>query len=165
MARPRTNPDSSIFAAILDLIEQGGEKAVAFSTVAKATGLAAPSLVQRYGGLAQMIHTALEGEWSRIETRTGQALDEASASDKGAQGLLKAMAPPPSSALLAASSRDTALSARVTSWRAQVEASLARHCGDSERAAMIFALWIGQGVIEAFGPRGFKMKDALRRLG
>ena len=49
MARPRTIPDPEIFAAIRALLAQGGDKAVAFSSVARATGLAAPTLVQRYG--------------------------------------------------------------------------------------------------------------------
>ena len=49
MSRPRLIPDAEIFAAILRQIAAAGEKSVAFSTIARATGLAAPSLVQRYG--------------------------------------------------------------------------------------------------------------------
>ena len=59
MARPRTLPDSDVFAAILLMIASEGEKSVAFSAVARATGLAGASLVQRYGPLPQMVEAAL----------------------------------------------------------------------------------------------------------
>lgn len=165
MARPRTIPDATIFAAILHLMDQGGERAVSFSAVARATGLAAPSLVQRYGSLAAMIRQALDAEWARLEQATEQALAGIKAADKGAQALLKALAPGPGAALLAASARDAALTKRAAAWRAGVEAALADLIGDGERAAMLLSLWSGQTMWEALSPRSFRMKDAIRRLG
>ena len=58
MPRNRTIPDSQIFAAIQDLLDTGGDKAVSFGTVAVRTGLAAPTLVQRYGNREGMIRAA-----------------------------------------------------------------------------------------------------------
>lgn len=165
MARPRTIPDATIFATIVAMIEQGGERTVSFSTVARATGLAAPSLVQRYGSLPGMIRAALGGEWQRIHAATLTAITEVKAADKGAQALLKALSPGPGAALLAASSRDAPLSEEAARWRAEVQAALTSLMGDGERAAMLFALWIGQGLWEGMGERGFKLKDALKRLG
>jgi hypothetical protein len=63
MARPRTLPDSDVFAVILQRIATDGEKSVAFSAISRATGLAGASLVQRYGSLAQMVEAALNWGW------------------------------------------------------------------------------------------------------
>lgn len=160
MSRPRTIPDSDVFAAILRLIAEEGEKAVAFSSVARATGLSAPSLVQRYGALPQMIHAALLHEWTRIEATTVTAMAEAA---KGPQAMLKALTNPPSPAMLAASLRDAALRDRARAWRQRVEAALAGR-GDKDAAAMLFAAWQGQALWDGISDKGFKMKDAIKRL-
>ena len=165
MGRPRTIPDADIFAAILRLIAAGGEKAVAFSTVAQATGLAAPSLVQRYGALTQMVHTALVGEWDRLDTATAASIAETAAAAKGPQALLKALSPPPSPALLAASLRDVKLRNRASAWRNRVVIALTGLQGDDDLASMLFAAWIGQALWEGFGDKSFKLKDLLKRLG
>jgi AcrR family transcriptional regulator len=165
MPRPRLIPDTTIFAAILQLLEQGGERSIAFSSVARATGLAAPSLVQRYGSLPQMIEQALAGEWQRIEAMTASALAEVQAADKGPQALLKALSPGPGAALLAASSRHAELAARAAAWAGSVQTALAERTGDPERAAMLFALWSGQSLWQNLSPRGFRLKDAIKRLG
>ena len=165
MSRPRTIPDQDIFAAILRLIAEGGEKAVAFSSVARATGLSAPSLVQRYGALPDMIRAALLGEWDRIDGVTTLAIAEMSASAKGPQGLLKALSPAPGPAVLAASARDARLRDRARIWRHRVETALAQHGGDTEAAAMLFATWQGQSFWDGISDKGFKLKDAIKRLG
>ena len=165
MARPRTIPDTVIYAAILRLIAEGGEKAVAFSTVAEATHLAAPSLVQRYGALPKMVHAALWGEWDRLDGICGAAIVETLGAAKGPQALLKALSPAPGPALLAASLRNAALRDRASLWRHRVVKTLTDQLGDADTAAMLFAAWIGQGLWEGFGDKGFKVKDVLKRLG
>ena len=165
MSRPRTIPDSVIFAAILRLITEGGEKVVAFSTVARATGLSAPSLVQRYGALPDMIRAALHGEWDRIGALTTQAIADMPTAAKGPQSLLKALSPAPSAAVLAASLRDARLRDRARIWRHTVETALAQHGGDNEAAAILFAAWQGQSVWEGISEKGFRLKDAIKRLG
>ena len=164
MSRPRTIPDADVFAAILHLITEGGEKSVAFSTVARATGLAAPSLVQRYGALPKMVQAALTGEWDRLEAMTTAAIAANISNGKGAQALLKALFPGPSPALLAASLRDAKLRGRATRWRQQVVTALGAQKGDADMAAMIFAAWIGQAVWEGYGTKGFKLKDLVRQF-
>lgn len=165
MPRPRTIPDSTIFAAIIRLIEEGGERSVAFSTVARATGLAAPSLVQRYGALPQMIRAAFLGEWDRLGQIAAAAQAEVAATGKGSSALLKALSPGPGPALLAASRRDPELAARAMAWRAGVEAALVGLSEEEDRASILVALWSGQTLWEGLAPRGFKLKDAIRRLG
>lgn len=169
MARPRTLPDSQVFSAILQLIAAEGEKAVAFSAVSRATGLAGASLVQRYGGLPVMVEAALAWGWDRLDALASEVEAEVVAHDKGAQALLKALtersASLPMTALLAASLRHARLRLRAAEWRARVEGLLAARLHDAERASMLFSAWQGQILWEGAGEKGFKLKDALKRLG
>ena len=164
MARPRRIPDAEIFAAILRLITADGEKAVAFSSVARATGLAAPSLVQRYGALTSMVQAALLAEWDRLDALADTALTEIAVAGKGPQALLKALGPQATAALLAASLRDAALRERAANWRTKVEAALEAKLHDGEAAALLFATWQGQLLWDRLGSKGFKLKDAFKRL-
>ena len=165
MARPRTIPDSEIFAAILRLIGAEGEKAVAFSAVARASGLAAPSLVQRYGSLPGMVQAAWEAEWDRLDAATDTALATIEHSGKGTQALLKALGADTTAALLAASQRDPELRARAAHWREKIEAALTARLKNAEAAAMLFAAWQGQLLWGNGGEKGFRMKDAIKKLG
>ena len=165
MSRPRTIPDTDIYAAILRLIAEGGEKSVAFSTVARATGLAAPSLVQRYGALPEMVHTALLGEWDRLDSVTQTVVNSAATTAKGPVALLKALSPAPSPALLAASLRHATLRSRASTWRSHVMAALVARQGDADQAAMLFAAWMGLGSWDGFGDKGFKLKDLAKVNG
>ena len=163
MARPRTIPDAFVFAAILRQIAEGGEKSVTFASVARATGLSAPSLVQRYGALPDMIHAALLHHWTQIDITTEAAISEAATAAKGPQALLKALTLTPSPAVLAASLRDAALRDRAKGWRQRVEAALAGR-GDKDAAAMLFAAWQGQALWDGISDKGFRLKDAIKRL-
>ena len=165
MSRPRLIPDADIFAAILRLIAAGGEKSVAFSSISRATGLAAPSLVQRYGSLSGMVQAAYLAEWDRLDALTDTALAEVDANGKGPQALLKSLGLETSAALLAASQRDAALRDRAANWRNRVEAALEGKLRDAEAAAILFAAWQGQLLWHAAGDKGFKLKDAIKRLG
>jgi hypothetical protein len=164
MSRPRTIPDADVFDAILRLIAEGGEKTVAFSSVARSTGLSAPSLVQRYGALPAMTAAALHHCWDQTDARTVAAIAETAAADKGPQALLKLLSPPPSPSVMAASLRDAALRQRAKAWRQRVEAALTGRSGDKDAASMLFAAWQGQCLWDGIAEKGFKMKDAIKRL-
>jgi hypothetical protein len=165
MPRTRTIPDARIFAAIQSMLDEGGDKAVSFATVAAATGLAAPTLVQRHGSRDGMVKAARLARWARREAETAKAID--STADKGPQALLKALTPI-SAAELAIDRRDPDLAQRVAAWRATVEASLALRLGTGpkarEGAALLFAAWQGQALMSDTGKGAFKLKDAVRRL-
>lgn len=173
MARPRTIPDEDVFAAIRALLAQGGDKAVAFSSVARATGLAAPTLVQRYGSREGMVKAALLAAWDALDTRTDQAEASAPLNGKGAVALLKALGDqdsgPDDLALLAVEFRDADLRARAAAWRARVEAALATRLGGGAKGqdlgAILFAAWQGQALWAMAGGRSFRLKDAAKRLG
>jgi AcrR family transcriptional regulator len=172
MGRTRTIPDADIFAAIRTLLTEKGEKAVAFSSVARATGLAAPTLVQRYGSRDAMLRAALAAAWDALDAATDAAAGVAPLNAKGAAQLLKALSGDgPEAAdltLLAADFRDPDLRARAAAWRATVEGALALRLGGGARGreagAILFAVWQGQALWRLAGGRGFKLKDALKRL-
>ncbi len=164
MSRPRTIPDADVFSAILRLIAEGGEKSVAFSSVARSTGLSAPSLVQRYGALPAMIAVALHHCWDQTDARTVAAIAQTTAAEKGPQALLKLLSPPPAPSVMAASLRDAGLRQRAKTWRQRVEGALAGRSGDKDAASMLFAAWQGQCLWDGIADKGFKMKDAIKRL-
>lgn len=165
MPRTRIIADATVFAAIQRLLEEGGDKAVSFGTVSTATGLAPPTLVQRYGSREGMVRAARLSAWESLEHRTAEAM--ANTADKGPQGLLKAIgdvAP----AAFAADLRDPALAARADGWRMGVETALTLRLGGGpkarESAALLFAAWQGQALWSAAGEPGFRLKDAVKRL-
>lgn len=169
MPRVRTIPDADIFAAIRQLLAEGGDKAVAFGSVARATGLAAPTLVQRYGSREAMLRAALMAAWDALDAATAAAEGQSETGPKGAQAMLKALeGEATDAALLAADFRDAALRDRAAAWRQQVETALAVRLGGGakarEAAAMLFAAWQGQRLWLAAGGKGFKLKDAVKRL-
>ena len=171
MPRPRTIPDAAIFAALRQLLLTGGEKAVAFSTVAQATGLAAPTLVQRFGSRDEMVRAALNDGWDRLDAALDLAALDSILGSKGIPALLKAVGSAldgAEAALLGVSLRDAALQQRAQAWRARVEAELALRLGGgakaAETAAMLFALWQGQAVWHGAGGKGYRLKDAVKRL-
>jgi AcrR family transcriptional regulator len=165
MPRTRTIPDDRIFAALQSLLDEGGDKAVSFATVSAATGLAAPTLVQRYGSRDGMVRAARLASWAAREAEAAKAIAETG--DKGPQALLKALAPV-DAAGLAVDLRDPDLTQRLAAWRAMVEAALALRLGGGQKAreaaALLFAAWQGQALLAPAGEGGFKLKDAVKRL-
>lgn len=166
MARPRSIPDDDIFAAIRTALARDGEKAVAFGPVAQMTGLAAPSLVQRYGSRDGMVRAALLDGWQKLAART-ELVD-----DPHPHGLLKALTEPATlmtdPALMAVTLRDPALAQSAQEWRTQVETLLTLRMGGGakgrEAATLLFAAWMGQVQWLRAGGKGFRLKDAARRL-
>lgn len=165
MSRSRTIPDESIFTAIQRLLDQGGDKAVSFRTVSTATGLAPPTLVQRYGSRDAMVRAARLAAWQALDQRTADAI--AGTANKGPQGLLKAIGAVDTTAL-AADLRDPDLAIRAAAWRATVESALAQRLGNGpkarENASLLFAAWQGQTLWSKVGEPAFRLKDAVRRL-
>ena len=168
MARPRTIPDDAIFAEVRRLLAEGGDKAVAFASVARATGLAAPSLVQRYGTRDAMLRAALTAAWDALDHQTGLA--EAAAADSPV-ALLKALGADSGIvdlSRLAAGFRDPDLRARAGAWRNRVETALAQLLGGGtkarETAAVLFVAWQGRMLWQDVGGKAMRLKDVVRRL-
>lgn len=137
---------------------------MAFASVARATGLAAATLVQRFGSREAMVLAALQAQWDRAEAVLARA--DLPLNAKGAVALLKTL--PDVAALVCQSQRHPALRARAHSWRGAVLSKLAAQLGGgakgAEAAAAAFALWQGQSLWKSHGDKGFRLKDTLRRL-
>ncbi|MGB8814657.1 MAG: transcriptional regulator [Paracoccaceae bacterium] len=172
MARLKTIPDADVHAAIRQLLVAGGDKAVAFASVARATGLAAPTLVQRFKTRELMLRAALLAAWDQLDAAIIRAEAEAPMQAKGAQTLMKSLAASCPDAvditLLAVDFRDAALRQRALNWRNRVESALAVRLGSGvrgqETAAILFAAWQGQMLWQIAGGKGFRLKDAVKRL-
>jgi AcrR family transcriptional regulator len=165
MPRTRVIPDDQVFAILQRLLQDKGDRAVSFGSVAAATGLAPPTLVQRYGSRDAMVRAARLAAWDRLDERTAKAM--ADTSGKGPQGLLKALGPVEATGF-AADLRDPDLALRAAAWRTTVEAALAERLGTGQKAresaALLFAAWQGQALWSAAGEPGFRLKDAVKRL-
>ena len=162
MSRTKAIPDTTVFAAIRQMLIADGDRAVSFAAVGRAAKLAAPTLVQRFGSRDAMVRAALLAAWDDLDAAAATAI----AGDKGPQGLLKALdLSPPDPALLDLTLRDPVLRDRASQWRNRVEAALATRLGGGDKAcegaAILFAAWQGQRLWLA---DGFRLKDAVKRL-
>lgn len=164
MARSKIISDAEVFATIRQLLASGGDKAISFGAVARATKLAPSTLAQRFGTVAAMRTAALHDGWQDLSTATTDAL--AATAGKGPQGLLKALdsIAVPVTNLLRTTSDDTSR-ALAADWRQMVETALAQRIGQGEKsresANILFAAWQGQVL---WGGEGFRLKDAVKRL-
>lgn len=165
MPRTRTIPDDRIFLSIQRLLDEGGDRSVSFASVAAATGLAPPTLVQRYGSRDGMVRAARLAAWGKLASMTAEAIAETE--KKGPQALLKALGSAYPVGLMS-DCRDPDIALEAAAWQATVESALALRFGTGQKAresaALLFAAWQGQLLWSRVGQGGFKLKDAVRRL-
>lgn len=167
MVRKKLILDSEVLAIVVKILLLNGEKSVTFAAVARKSGLSAPTLVQRFGSCAAMIEAALSNAWDQMATGTDEVLVQTK--DKGVQAVLKALAQRGDApALLLASLKSPAMTARAKAWRDTVEAALALKLGSgakaNETAALAFAAWQGRQLWDGAGGKGFRFGEALKRL-
>lgn len=171
MPRSRTIPDREVLTAVRQMLAHGGDKAVSFSTVAQASGLAGSTLAQRYATRDGMVMAALKDGWDRLIEVTAAAEGEAAMSAKGIPTLLKRITRDAGEdvALLAQRQGSAALRDRAEDWRLRMESAIAMRLGDNDRAresaAMVFAAWQGRLLWGLDSDSGFRLKDAIKRLG
>ncbi len=158
MARQKIIPDSTVFAALRHIVATQGQQAASFRAVGRATGLAAATLVQRFGSADGMLVAAMLDGWTEADAALAAAAADTAKSDKGAAALLKAL--PQTPPLLP----DAALQERAAIWQRQVVRELTLRLKDGQAAAILFAAWQGRLMWDASGSRGFALKDAVRRL-
>lgn len=172
MARPRRIADTSIFALIRTLLAEQGPRGVSFAAVALRCGLAAPSLVERYGSRDQMVRAALTDGWDRLDQTTTLAIAATGNGSKGAAALLKSLAPsdpalpPPDLPVLLGQMPDPALRQRAALWRQRVIEVLAEKLNypGQDRAEMLFAAWQGRLFWEPVTAGSFRLRDAARLI-
>ncbi|MBL4918037.1 transcriptional regulator [Szabonella alba] len=166
MPRRKILSDSAVLSLALDRLAAGGERALTFGAMARASGLAASTLVQRFGTQEAMVTAALAQGWETALATLDKAETEAALTPKGALALLKAL--PPLPAPLATALPGGRDADRAALWRLRVEAALACRLGGgakaAETAAILFAFWQGQSLWHDAGGRAARLKDVLRRL-
>lgn len=165
MARPKLQDDTKILAHLMAALAESGEKALTFGVISQRCGLAPATLSQRFGSVEGMIRAAGCAEWARLTVALHDAEDDALASAKGVQALLKHL-PIPGAQLLALSLRDAELTKAAETWRSEVEAALAKRRGGGAKgrdaAALIFAAWQGRALWEAAGGKSFRLSDLMK---
>ncbi|PRH87232.1 TetR family transcriptional regulator [Labrys okinawensis] len=91
MTRPKTLPDQTVLEAALQLLHTKGPEALTFAGLAQACGLAAATLVQRFGSKAQLKQAALLHAWDRLDEKTSQLAAGIDRTPAGAVDLLVAL--------------------------------------------------------------------------
>lgn len=165
MARPKILSDHEVLTEARRLHQIGGDKALSFGALARATGLAASTLAQRFATIDGLQAAAAQDGWRVLIARAEDA--DLLAEGKGAPGYLKAQEGCAAEAarLLALGGRDPVSRNLAEAWRMQVETGLALRLGQGDRARMaaaaLFALWQGQALWPGME---LKLKDLARRL-
>jgi AcrR family transcriptional regulator len=93
MGRSKTVSDSVVLSRLLAVLEIAGPQGLTFSKAAKAAGLSAATLVQRFGTREAMIEAVLLHAWDRLDAVTAAADVEAPAGPPGAISLLMRLMP------------------------------------------------------------------------
>lgn len=142
---------------------QTGPDGLTFARAAKASGLAAATLVQRYGNRERLVEAVLLQAWNRLDAETAAADTEEDLSPEGAIRLLLRLMPPDSAErnasdgllLLREDVRNPRLRARGAAWGRELASALGRRLStDGQEADLLgwqmAALWQGAHTWWAF---------------
>jgi AcrR family transcriptional regulator len=91
MPRKRTIPDQDLLDAALILVRASGPESLTFTALAQRSGLAASTIVQRFGTKAGMLRAALLRAWDLLDESTERALGHAGSGPNGVVELLLAL--------------------------------------------------------------------------
>ena len=178
--RPKTLPDSDVLEAALKLIHADGPEALTFAALAKASGLSAATLVQRFGSKDELKRRALHAAWDHLDARTARLDATLPRTPEGAIAMLVALsadyggidAYAEGLLVLREDFRDPGLRARGAAWKAALAAALeARFACEPAAPAgiglMMASQWQGSLLWWAFEPDtdvAAAVEDGLRRF-
>ena len=143
MPRPKTLGDAEVLAAAHRLVHERGPSALTLAALARACGLSASTLVQRFESKPQLMRSTLSYAWDRLDERTA----ELGAVPKTADGAI---------ALLAGPSR--------LWWDRVLRGRVAHPAGGPSRPRTAGARRGLEGVAVA-GHRGLLLRHAARTAG
>lgn len=134
MARRKTIPDEQVLDTILETLMQTGPAGLTFARAAKASGLSAATLVQRYGDREALVEAVLLRAWDILDRETSAAdAEEALTPDGAIAFLLRLMAPDNAERdatdgllLLREDIRNPKLRARGAAWGHRIAQALGR---------------------------------------
>lgn len=177
MPRKRTIPDDTLLDEALELAHRDGPEALSFGAVAARTGLAASTLVQRFGTRADMLRATLQRAWDHLDRLTAEAAAAAGDGPAGVVDLLLALTGtyPADDAgdyadqllLLREDLRDPVLRARGEAWIASLVAAVEQRLGGAPVGLTVVAHWQGLVTVWAFtrpAPLDRFVADALTDL-
>lgn len=132
MPRPKTLPDTDVLEAAYKLMHRKGPEALTFSTLAKACGLSASTLVQRFKSKAELVHSTLSYAWDGLDEKTATLSANVPSTPEGAIQLLTMLsrdyggieAYADALLILREDLRDPALRARGAKWKAVLTQAL-----------------------------------------
>jgi AcrR family transcriptional regulator len=88
MPRRKTVADQAVLETAHRLIHEIGPEALTFASLAKACGLSASTLVQRFGTKAGLIQATLLWAWDRLDEKTARLAAEMPRTPRGALAIL-----------------------------------------------------------------------------
>lgn len=140
VSRTRSIPDETLLDGALAVIRRAGPERATFAAVAAETGLAAATLVQRFGSKPALVRAALLRAWDLLDGRTAACDATAPATPEGAIELLVVLSRDYGEGdeyaeglmILREDLRDPVLRRRGVRWGEALATALGRRLGDRE---------------------------------
>ncbi|WP_131855575.1 TetR/AcrR family transcriptional regulator [Bosea sp. BK604] len=163
MSRGKTISDGQLLDRLLAAVREHGPSDLSFAKASQATGLAAATLVQRFGTRVGMVEAVLLRAWDQLDETTAAADADTLPDSAGAIELLLRLTNSGRAEydftdgllLLREDIRNPVLRARGAEWGARLADALGRRlCDDAERGTALgwqmLGLWQGTLVWWAF---------------
>lgn len=167
MPRPKTQPDSEVLKAAYALVHRDGPDALTFATLARACGLSASTLVQRFKSKADLVRSTLSFAWDGLDEKTAAFAAKVPRTPAGAVQLLTLLskdygrieAYADALLILREDLRDPALRARGARWKAALTRALEDCFASTQQAPrgiglLMAAQWQGSVLWWSFDPKG-----------
>ncbi len=167
MPRPKTLPDSEVLKAAYALVHGHGPDALTFATLARACGLSASTLVQRFKSKADLVRSTLSYAWDGLDEKTATFSAKAPKTPAGAIQLLTMLskdygeieAYADALLILREDLRDPALRARGAKWKAVLTRALEECFAAVPHAPrgiglLMASQWQGSLLWWSFDPKG-----------
>ncbi len=180
MPRPKMVSDTDVLAAAHQLIHERGPDALTFASLARACGLSASTLVQRFGSKPELVRSTLLQAWDRLDEKTARL---AATLPKTAEGAIRLLATlsrdyggiesyAEGLLILREDLRDPVLRARGAAWKRSLSGALDDCFSQVPQAPegiglLMAAQWQGALLWWSFDPRGAVdrfAEDCLRRF-
>ena len=175
MPRKRSIPDEDLLDAALLVVREAGPDALSFGVLAPRAGLAASTIVQRFGTKAALLRAALGRAWDLLDAETARADAAAGPGPAGVVDLLVQLSGqydehgdfPDGLRVLAEDLRDPVLRERGRAWIATLGAAIERRLASAPGGAtglgvLVVAHWQGTLTVWAF-QRGEPLRTTVRR--
>ena len=167
MPRPKTLGDAEVLAAAHRLVHERGPSALTFAALARACGLSASTLVQRFESKPQLMRSTLSYAWDRLDERTAELAAAVPKTADGAIALLAGLSRDYGGIesyadgllILREDLRDPVLRSRGAAWKASLSRAIEDCFSDMPHAPpgiglLLAAQWQGSLLWWSFDPQG-----------